>query len=293
MQTDIGQSHQPEAARLAIITASDAEAAHICRGLHLADKRIDQPGMLWYGRYRSQEVVLLRCGMGPERATAGLRWLYGCCRLWGVLSVGFAGGLQPKLATGDAVWVTHIGTAGSPSIRTVSDLVPDSTLTAIVAEGARRAGLVQHRGLLLSSSELIPRATAKLELGEQCGALAVDMESHSLRREAGRFHLPFASMRTIFDTCHDDLAVPVDVCTTPDGRLRYGRLAAHIAQHPRMLLDLPRLGSKARLAGRHLHTWLDHFFTILDRQSARLQPCTTAPIPRLRDVEIEVEVDKP
>lgn len=293
MQMTIGQSKLPEPARLAILTASEAEAAYIRPCLDRKVKLTQTPGTLWYGRCRTQEVVLLRCGIGPTRAIVGLRWLLGHVPIWGVLNVGFAGGLQPKLATGDAVWATHIDTVGRTRVGRDPDLMPDRALTALVAEAANRAGLVRHCGGLLSSSELIARATAKCQLGEQSGALAVDMESYGLRCESARLDLPFVSMRTIFDTCHDDLLLPVDICTVPDGRLRYGHLAAYLAWHPRTLLALPRLAHKARLAGRHLGTWLDHFFAILDESSTCFQPRACGFSLRLWNAEIKHEENEP
>jgi hypothetical protein len=193
------------------------------------------------------------------------------------------------LATGDAVWVTHIGTAGGLDIRTDPDIAPHRALTELAAAAASQAGLVRHRGRLLSSSDLWSRAAAKRELGERSGALAVDMESYSLGRAAAHYHLPFASMRTIFDTCHDDLPFPVEVCTTPDGRLRHGRLAAYMARHPRTLLDLPRLGYKARLAGQYLGAWLDHFCAMLDEQVVCGQTHSHAPRSPLQHAGIEPE----
>ena len=293
MQMHIGQPNLPEPACLAIITASAAEAAHVRQRLVIKDKITQALGTLWHGRCRAQDVVLLRCGIGPERAVSGLRWLYGHYRLWGVLNVGFAGSLQPRIATGDAVWVTHVDTVATYAVRNDPDLKPDRTLSSLVAAAASRAGLMWHCGLLLSSDKLVSQAPTKRQLGEQSGALAVDMESYSLGREAARLLLPFAIMRTIFDTCHDDLRFPVDRCLSADGRLRYRSLAAYIALHPRMLLGLPDLAHKARLAGKHLDTWLDRFFAILDQQTTCLQRHTL--VPRRRDIEpdIDLQADEP
>ena len=69
-----------------------------------------QAPLVGYGRgvLHHQDVVLLQCGMGPERAAQAVLWLGQHYQLVGVLSVGFAGGLQAELRPGDALLVTHI-----------------------------------------------------------------------------------------------------------------------------------------------------------------------------------------
>ena len=279
----------PEPTRLAIITASEAEAACVRRRLKVRGKSVQPPGTLWYGRLQVQEVVLLRCGMGPERAVAGLRWLCRRSRLQAVVSVGFAGGLQGQLATGDAVLVTHLGTMAGAVRRHAPAMTPDRTLADLAAAAATRAGLGRHRGLLLSSADLVPWAADKQMLGKQSGALAIDMESYSLARAAAAYRLPFASLRTIFDTCHDDLYVPVDVCTTLDGRIRLGRLLGHAVRQPHTLLGLPRLWYNAHRAAKQLGTWLDHFFAILEQRAACVCPCHASPLAITREAEAEPE----
>src|SRR4051794_21199998 len=96
------------AGRMAIITACAHEAALVRRALRVQRQTTGAAGVLWQGTLQSQEVVLLQCGLGPERAMQAVLWLAQYCQLAGVLSVGFAGGLQAELAPGDAVLVTKI-----------------------------------------------------------------------------------------------------------------------------------------------------------------------------------------
>src|SRR5262245_21293211 len=93
---------------MAIITACAYEAALVRRRLRVQQRTTDATGMLWQGTLCSQEGGVLQCGMGPERAAQAVLWLGQHYELAGVLSVGFAGGLQTDLASGDAVLVTKI-----------------------------------------------------------------------------------------------------------------------------------------------------------------------------------------
>src|SRR5262252_6616376 len=102
---------------MAIITACAYEAALVRRRVCVQQQSTGAAGRWWQGTLCGQEVVVLQCGIGPERAAQAVLWLRQHYQLAGVLSVGFAGALQTELARGDAVLVTQIlapyGTPGS------------------------------------------------------------------------------------------------------------------------------------------------------------------------------------
>ena len=246
-------------ARLGIVAATESEAAWVRRRLDRKTKTVGADGVLWHGVLLDLEVTLLRCGMGPDRAAAGLHWLMRQCPLWGVLSVGFAGALRPHLATGDAVLATRICAADSAT----RCIMPDAEWTELAAAAATQAELVQHPGMLLSSTSLVPQSIDKQKLGRQYGAVAVDMESHRLGCLVAAYQLPFATLRTVFDTSHDSLEFPVGRFTTVDGRLNLRGVLGYVVRHPRSLTRFPSLWHKSRVAGRHLDTWLLHFLTLL------------------------------
>jgi nucleoside phosphorylase len=84
------------AGHTAIITACAHEAALVRRRLHVHRQATSTVGPMWYGVLHRQAVVLLQCGMGPERAAQAVVWLGQHYPLTGVLSVGFAGGLHAE-----------------------------------------------------------------------------------------------------------------------------------------------------------------------------------------------------
>jgi nucleoside phosphorylase len=246
-------------ARLGIVAATEAEAAWVRCRLDQKAKTVGADGVLWHGALLDLEVTLLRCGVGPDRAAAGLHWLMRQGPLWGVLSVGFAGGLRSHLATGDAVLATRICAADSAT----RCIMPDAEWAELAVMAATRAKLVRHQGMLLSSISLVPQSIDKQKLGQQYGAVAVDMESHRLGCLVAAYQLPFATLRTVFDTSHDSLEFPVDRFTTVDGRLNLSGVLGYVVQHPRSLTRFPSLWHKSRVAGRHLDAWLFQFLTLL------------------------------
>ena len=227
-----------------------------------------EAGRLWRGQAGVHRVTLCRCGMGAERAAAALQWLVEHERLWGVLSIGFAGGLQPELTTGDVVLADRIqawSACAVPKGGAVEGtfVTPNARLTWLAAAAAERAGLLRHRGLLLSHTTLVPGALDKHILGRDTGALAVDMESYCLGSLAAAHGLPFISMRAILDACDTALDLPLNGLTTPDGGVRLRGAAWAIMRQPGLLKSFWTLWHLSRFTQRQLAVWLDHFFALL------------------------------
>ena len=259
------------AGHTAIITACAHEAALVRRRLHVQQHTTGPAGRVWRGVLQQQAVVLLQCGMGPERAAHGVLWLGQHYQLVGVLSVGFVGGLQAALRPGEALLVTRIGvesdTAHPASRAAHSAIRPDARLSHIAAMAVAQAAVVSHTGPLLSTSTVIAQAAAKQALGQQAGALAVDMESYSIGQMAAQRHIPFAVLRTVFDAAHENMPLPVLACTTADGFVRPLPLVSYLACHPLLLGQLPHWWWASQVAGRHLQCWIEKFFLLL-RQGA-------------------------
>jgi adenosylhomocysteine nucleosidase len=257
------------AGSMAIITACAHETALVRRRLRVQQQTTGAAGVLWQGTLCSQEVVLLQCGMGPERAAQAVLWLGQHYQLAGVLSVGFAGGLQVELARGDAVLVTKIlAPCDTPAtVGGAADvgLRPDARLAHIAAMAVAQTTVVGHTGTLLSRPSVVAQAVAKRDMGQRSGALAVDMESYSVAQAAAQMHLPCAVLRTIFDTADEDMALPIATCLTLAGSLQPWRLLGGLASHPGLWLQLPHWWRTSHLAGHHLQRWLQHFFLLLSQ----------------------------
>ena len=207
-----------------MIAATEPEA-NLVRGRFCQCRQqvVLKAGRFWRGQVGSHRVALLRCGMGGERVAAALQWLVEHERLWGVLSIGFAGGLQPELVTGDVVLADRIQAwpeLAAPKAAVLEEampeggvsagafVIPNPRLASLAAIAAQQAGLSRHRGLLLSHNMLVPGTVDKRFLGLYTGALAVDMESYWIGSLAAAHRLPFISMRAILDPCDMALDLP-------------------------------------------------------------------------------------
>jgi adenosylhomocysteine nucleosidase len=254
---------------IAIITACAHEAALVRRRLRIQQQATGVAGLLWQGIMQHQEVVLLQCGMGPERATQAVFWLEQHYQLAGMLSVGFAGGLQAELSPGAALLVTQIlpqdGVVRAARLAAGGGIQPDARLAHIAAMAVAQAAVVSHTGMLLSTTAVVAQAAAKQALGQHSGALAVDMESYSIGQMAAQRHIPFAVLRTIFDASHENMSLPIAACTTAHGSLRPFCLVGCLVCRPWLWPQLPHWWWASQVAGRHLQRWIQHFFLLLDQ----------------------------
>jgi adenosylhomocysteine nucleosidase len=269
-----------ELAGLAVITATEPEASVVRGRLRHCREVVLETGRLWRGQAGVHRVALYRCGMGEERAAAALQWLIEHERLWGVLSIGFAGGLQPHLAAGDVVLADRIQTwpqqtMPEQAVPEAADVIPHARLASLVVTAAQQAGLPWHQGLLLSHKTLVPGALDKRLLGRYSGALAVDMESYHIGRLAAAYRLPFISMRAILDPCDMALNLPVNGLTTPDGGLLPGRAVMAAVRQPGLLKSLLAVWRLSRLTQRRLAVWLKHLFAILGTICSEEDVCSS------------------
>ncbi len=250
-------------AYLAVMTAMEPEASLVRKRLRQRQRERLEVGLLWHGRIGDHRAVLLRCGMGEERAVTALQWIVAHYPLWGILSVGFAGGLQPDLATGDVVLADRIEAWPPQTVSVGACVTPNARLASLAATAAKRARLPRRHGSLLSHKLLVPSAGEKRLLGRQSGALAVDMESYGIGGFAATHHLPFMSLRAILDPYDMELNLPMDGLTTPDGGLRPSGALKVMMQQPMLCRSFFALWRQSRLTQRRLAVWLDHFFAML------------------------------
>ena len=253
-----------EPSALAMLAALEPEASLARRLLRQQSHQATAAGQVWRGRIGPHRVILVRCGMGAERAAAALHWLLEREALQGVLSLGFAGGLQPGLNTGDVVLAERLQAAPADDCPEMAVVEPDARWAALATAAAQRADLSWRRGSLVSGEMVVSSASDKMRLGRETGALAVDMESYRTASIAAARQLSFAAMRVILDPCDLQLDLPPDGFTTPDGGVRPGAAALAVMRQPRLLASFGRLWRRSGLAQRQLAAWLEHFIDLLD-----------------------------
>jgi hypothetical protein len=147
-----------------------------------------------------------------------------------VLSCGFAGGLNPRLAPGQVVFEA--------------------------GESSRWAARLQAAGAtparLHTSPRIVATAAEKRALWEQTGVDAVEMESEAVRQVCRERLVPCVTVRVISDAAGEDLPLDFTAILEPEGRWRSGRLALALLQAPGRWPALWRLHQRSRRAAANL-----------------------------------------
>jgi adenosylhomocysteine nucleosidase len=164
----------------------------------------------------------------------------------GMLSFGYAGGLEPGLRPG----VVLIGEA--IVLPDGQRLPADAAWIESIERAARQLGVATRRGAIAGSEHAVTTVAEKRWLHERSRALAVDMESHAVAR-AAKPRVPFIAVRVILDA--HDRAVPEAAAKAlrPDGRVALAGLVGGLVLRPAQipgLLALARDSAAAKPALR-------------------------------------------
>ena len=163
----------------------------------------------------------------------------------GVISFGVAGGLDPKLESGDIVIATDI-VAGSE--RWLAGLEFSRSLLTDSDHAGRR---VVH-GSLVGVEKVIAGRAEKVQLRESTGAAAVDMESHIAAAFAAQAGLPFAAVRVISDPATRALPELAANAIKPNGDIDLRKVLRGLARNPTLLRSLVSTGRDFNRALRSL-----------------------------------------
>lgn len=169
-----------------------------------------------------------------------------------VVSVGLAGGLDPKLKPGDLVIGDQV--IGDDGGRYESDRY---LLGAIRKETDARHAAV---GALFGSDDIIESVEKKAALLHNHGAIAVDMESHGAARAAAQASVPFLAIRAIADPAERALPTAALKAVAPDGSTRAISTLARAMSDPGQFPELFRLGQDSNAALKTLRRSLGPLF---------------------------------
>jgi len=207
------------------------------------------------------DVRVLLTGIGQRNAERTIRQALAERPPELVLTCGFAGGLNPELATGTVVFSVdeapssrrgneadflagskipppYVG--GYDPVATISSLSP-----ALLAAGAQPARF--HCADRLAAS-----AESKRTLRLSTGADAVEMESGIIRAVWRENEILSATVRVISDAASEDLPLDFNRLMDADQNLNYGKLAAALVKSPGRIGALLRLKKQTQAAAEKL-----------------------------------------
>jgi adenosylhomocysteine nucleosidase len=234
--------------KVAIVAALEREVWPIIRHWQVSES-------VYEGRrskfYENDRAVLVCGGIGPEaarRATEAVVQLY---RPIAVVSVGFAGALDPKLKVGTVV-----------GVKTVVDAKDGSRANSPIGSW------------VLVSVDSVMSVAQKATLAKTYGAHAVDMEAASVARGAQARGIPFVCVKVISDEVDFEIP-PVGKFVGSAGEFRGASFSLFALIRPWLWVKVFRLAKNSEKASQALCAWLDQYNHEPERREPSLYPALT------------------
>lgn len=241
---------------IVLVAALPQEVAAVVRRYQMARRETDPP--LYERAPGTPPFAAVVSGVGREAMARACRFAVQRQGPSLLLSVGFAGGLDPALAVGDAVIADGFVRAGDDH-----DPVRPSPAWIEAAEAAARAAGIRHRvGTFLESPVCLGTPESKAEARRITAAAAVEMESCTLAEFARELGIAFLGVRFISDAAADRLDLDPAAFVHADGRFAMAKTFRHLARRPARVLPALRLGRAARQCDRHLLAFVDAFLRV-------------------------------
>ena len=212
----------------------------------------------WLAQITRKPVVVLRTGMGRDRAEKALLRVLEQVRPSQALLMGFCGGISEWAGATDLVvaeyvmdWPGFPGTTDADQPDAV--YYPDKSLiekarAVIIPSGGRIVV-----GGLLSVGRLVPTMAVKGYHGPRAARCrAIDMESGALVRVLNSANIPWLVVRGVTDTLDEDLPMPFDEFVTTSGEISRLRVLGIALREPALVPPLVRLGRQSYRAARHM-----------------------------------------
>ncbi|PIQ96356.1 MAG: hypothetical protein COV67_09990 [Nitrospinae bacterium CG11_big_fil_rev_8_21_14_0_20_56_8] len=213
---------------------------------------------VWIGTRHGKSFLLVRTGLGKQRAREGLKAALNNFHVTSVISTGFAGGAKAGLRIGDLVVADSVlelqpGKEWKllQSAQPTRQFTSDPDWVERVMQSPPPDGAVVHRGDLLSVDEVVSLPQNKAALGRFYDVTAVEMETAALAQIANERSLPFISVRSISDTVEEEL-INASPLLKPNGEVAVLKAGWFVLTHPGAWKDLRHLQRNADLVAGNL-----------------------------------------
>jgi len=231
-----------------IAAAVEQEIQGILEAVHGQPDLSARKGTAWSGEWKGEPLLLVRTGVGPERAREGLTSFLAGNRCRGIVSTGYAGALREGHKLGDILVPAEV-----QSIPPLPEVCfrPDPRLRENILEAARSGPWQVHTGRMITTDRVISSSDEKGRLGYKYDAVSVEMESAIIAELAANRSIPFVVVRIVLDEASFSLPDHLEVLRWWQRR-QFGKLVPFLALHPHQFLELLRLRQRSRKASERL-----------------------------------------
>jgi nucleoside phosphorylase len=176
-----------------------------------------------------QKTLVAVAGMGETSGTVAAALVQkGATAL---ISCGSAVGLNPELKSG-ALCMPDALVNGNGQIYSCDQILREQVFNFLANVKICAKGNLFHTPNVLKTSK------EKLSLYENFGAIAADMESFFIAREACQLQIPFLALRVILDEANFNMPDELSQCVSDGGEIHLARILLNVCKNPTFLFSL-------------------------------------------------------
>ena len=235
---------------IAIFGAVKEEIAGIKQAMNISDHMRLGKTSAWPGKWGKQSIVLVRSGVGQQRAEDATLQVIDRFRPSTLVSIGYAGAVQPELNVGDLVIADTI-----IEEKKKGEYSPDSDWLNRAKDVTCPEGFKAVVGGLLTVDNVIHDSLSKQELGKNYSVQAVEMETSAIAKVAEEKDVPLLSLRVISDRLDQELLDSSSFLGS-DGEISSLKAGWYVLTHPGSIKSALSLRSQTQIATQALTKFL-------------------------------------
>jgi adenosylhomocysteine nucleosidase len=235
---------------IAIFGAVKEEIAGIKQAMNISDHMHLGKTSAWTGKWGKQSIVLVRSGVGRQRAEDATLQVIDRFQPSTLVSIGYAGAVQPDLNVGDLVIADTI-----IEEKKKGKYSPDSGWLNRAKDVPCPKGFKAVVGGLLTVDNVIHDSLSKQELGKNYSVQAVEMETSAIAKVAEEKDVPLLSLRVISDRLDQELLDSSSFLGS-DGEISTLKAGWYVLTHPGSIKSALSLSSQTQIATQALTKFL-------------------------------------
>jgi adenosylhomocysteine nucleosidase len=235
---------------IAIFGAVKEEIAGIKQTMNISDHMRLGKTSAWTGKWGKQNIVLVRSGVGRQRAEDATLQVIDRFQPSTLISIGYAGAVQPDLNVGDLVIADTI-----IEEKKKGKYSPDSGWLNRAKDVPYPEGFKAVVGGLLTVDNVIHDSLSKQKIGENYSVQAVEMETSAIAKVAEEKDIPLLSLRVISDRLDQELLDSSSFLGS-DGEISTLKAGWYVLTHPGSIKSALSLSSQTQIATQALTKFL-------------------------------------
>ena len=232
---------------IAILGAVSEEIAEIKKAMKISNRIRLEKSEAWPGKWLGKDIVLVRTGIGKQRAKDATRQVIEKYHPEVIVSLGYAGALIEGLNVGDLFVAKTILSSETGSTSFEIQGVENLKWLKLAKTISPPENAELKVGRLLTVDKVVHAPEDKRELARRFDAEAVEMETHETFMLARENKIAFISVRVISDAVNHEL-IDSSSFLRKDGKISKLKAGWYVLTHPKSIKKALSLQSHTKIA---------------------------------------------